>query len=92
MMTLPSKSSTALVAIGVGALLLVALIAQWILEDMNWGAEDFLAAAILLFCGGMAFSALVPITKTKWQRWLISTAIFLVFAAIWAELAVGLFP
>ena len=73
------------------ALLLVPLLATAFTDSMNWGAEDFAAAALLL--GGVGLSLEVAMRLVSGPRARIGAAIAIVaaFALIWAELAVGVF-
>ena len=72
------------------ALLLAPLLAMQISSEMNWGLGDFLAAATLILGTGLAVELAVRLARRAWLREMLSLAAFLAFAAIWAELAVGL--
>ncbi len=76
---------------GVGGLLVIPLLGKLMLSEMNWGFEDFIAAAVLLFGAGMSYALIVPRIRTPRQKLLVSAAIVLTLATVWAELAVGLF-
>lgn len=89
-MTKLTKSATH-VAMGVGLLLLIPLLAKLILSEMKWGVEDFAAAGILLFSAGMVYTLVVARAKNRTQRFLVAAAVLLVLATVRAELAVGLF-
>ena len=57
---------------------------------MNWGVEDYAAAAVLI--GGVA-SAMIMIFRTvrrRRPRFLLAGGVLAVALAIWALLAVGL--
>jgi hypothetical protein len=73
-----------------GAVLLVPLIAMIFTEEMNWGLEDFLAAALLLGGFGLAFEVAVRVTRSTVSRLLIGAVLVTALLVIWAELAVGL--
>ena len=73
------------------ALLLAPLVAMQFTSAVNWGAEDFLAAALLLGGAGLALEATVRLVRGTVPRIAIALAILFVFALIWAELAVGIF-
>lgn len=75
----------------VAALLLLPLIAMQFTSQVNWGAGDFLAAAILLGCAGLALEAMVLLVRNTAARVAIGLAILAAVATVWAELAVGLF-
>jgi hypothetical protein len=72
-------------------LLLAPLLAMQFTSAVNWGAEDFLAAALLLGGAGLALEATVRLVRGTVPRIVIGLAILFVFALIWAELAVGIF-
>ena len=58
---------------------------------MNWGLEDFAAAAALM-TGAAIGIALVMRTVTGWRlRSLLISVVLLIVLAIWAHLAVGIF-
>ena len=73
------------------ALLLLPLAAMQFTSDVNWGAEDFLAAALLLGGGGLALEVMVRLVQGARARLAIGLAIAAAFALIWVELAVGIF-
>ena len=79
------------VAIATAALLLVPLFAMQLTTEVTWGPGDFLAAALLLFVSGMTCSLLARRASTPVRRAAMGLAVFLALAAVWAELAVGLF-
>ena len=58
---------------------------------MNWGLEDYVAAAVLLTA--TAGAILFARKRLRSPRaWIVATlAIFAVLVLVWAELAVGLF-
>jgi len=77
---------------GVGALLVLApAVAMRFTDEVNWGAEDFVFAAVLVLAVGLAYEAVVRITGRR--AWRVGAAIVLAiaFLAIWAEAAVGIF-
>jgi hypothetical protein len=73
-----------------GAVLLVPLVAMAFTKEMNWGAEDFVAAALLLGGVGLAFEVAVRVTRSTLGRVLIGAVLLTALLVIWAELAVGL--
>lgn len=73
------------------ALLLLPLIAMQFSSEVNWGAGDFLAAALLLGGAGLALEATVRLVRGTMARIIVGLAVVAAFALIWAELAVGLF-
>lgn len=73
-----------------GAVLLVPLVAMAFTAEMNWGAEDFLAAAVLLGGFGLAFELAVRVTRNPIVRVVTGLALGALLLLVWAELAVGL--
>lgn len=77
---------------GLAALALLApLVAMQFSDEVIWGAEDFVAAALLLGGAGLALEATIRFVRSTRARIMIGLAIAAAFALIWAELAVGLF-
>lgn len=74
-----------------GAILLVPLVAMAFTAEMNWGAEDFLAAAVLLGGFGLAFELAVRVTRNPIVRTVTGLALGVLLLLVWAELAVGIF-
>lgn len=71
--------------------LLAPLAAMRFTHEVNWGAEDF-AAAALLFAGlGLAVELAVAKVRMPAKRLAAIGLAGAVFLAIWAELAVGIF-
>jgi hypothetical protein len=87
MKTLPQK--IVLLAIGVGLLLLVPLVAVQFTDEVAWSLADFATAAVLLFCAGSAYLAMTH--GAPQRRLLIAFTVLVVLASVWAELAVGVF-
>lgn len=83
-----SASRTALVTL---ALLLVPLVAMLFTSEVNWGVEDFMAAGILLFGAGMAYSVAARRARSTVQRIAVAALVLAVLGTVWAQLAVGLF-
>ena len=85
------RKDLALVAAGTIAVLLVPAVAMQFSREIDWGATDFLAAAILLFGAGAVATFAVRRLRTRGRRlWAIATVGATVLV-LWAELAVGLF-
>ena len=72
------------------ALLLAPLIAMRFTSEVNWGAEDFLAAALLLGGGGLSLEAMVRLVRGTRARIITGIVIVLALVLIWAQLAVGI--
>ena len=58
---------------------------------MNWGAEDFLAAAILLTGAGVGVWTVRRFAPTAGLRLIGYALLLTALLLIWAELAVGIF-
>lgn len=72
------------------AVLLVPAVAMQFTHEVNWGAGDFLAAALLLGLAGFGLEVAARLPRRRWRR----RGALLVVAAlalVWAELAVGIF-
>ena len=74
-----------------GAILLLPALAMLVTDQVNWGAEDFAAAALLLGSAGLAFEATVRVVQGTATRVGIGLALLAALLVVWAELAVGLF-
>ncbi len=74
-----------------GAILLLPLLAMLVTEEMNWGLEDFAAAALLLGAAGLAVELAVRVVRGRRARVAAGLAILAALLLVWAELAVGLF-
>ncbi len=73
------------------AILLLPLLAMLVTDEMAWGAEDFLAAALLLGSAGLALEGAVRVVQGTKARVAVGLAILAALMLVWAELAVGLF-
>jgi hypothetical protein len=73
------------------AALLVPLVAMAFTEEVSWGPEDFLVAALLLGGAGVALEVSVRLLPGIPARIAAATVIAAAFVLVWAELAVGLF-
>lgn len=58
---------------------------------MNWGIEDFAAAAVLLLTVVLGIAIVRYRVKTPPARWLLTAVIVIAALAVWAHLAVGIF-
>ena len=57
---------------------------------MNWGIEDFGAAAALLIGTGLALALIFRNVHSRLSRFLLAGGVVLVVLAIWGHLAVGI--
>lgn len=72
-------------------LLLLPFIAMQFTTEVNWSLYDFVAAGTLLLCFAMGIEFVIRKVKNTKYRLLICLVCFILFALIWAELAVGIF-
>ncbi len=72
------------------AVLLVLAVAMIFTTEVNWGAGDFLAAALLPGLAGFGLEVAARLPRQRWRR---RGAVLVVaaLALVWAELAVGIF-
>ena len=77
------------IALAVGLIMLIPLIAMQITTDVSWTLLDFITAGTLLFGTGLLF----VFAARKLPRYRVIIAIVLAIALLylWAELAVGIF-
>ncbi|WP_207759190.1 hypothetical protein [Sandarakinorhabdus cyanobacteriorum] len=71
-------------------LLALPAIAMQFSTEVNWGPEDFVAAALLLGITGLGLEVAAALPRRSWRRRgaIITLAALLL---VWAELAVGIF-
>ena len=72
-------------------LLAIPLVAMQFTAEVNWGAEDFAAAAVLIAGLGVAIEFAVAKVRVPARRFAAIGLAVLAFLAVWAELAVGIF-
>jgi hypothetical protein len=89
-MSTANKRLVAIIAF-VGTLLLIPLVAMQFTNEVNWSGFDFLVAGVLLLGTGLLVEGVLRTVKTKSKRLLLVSALLLLLALIWIELAVGLF-
>ncbi|MBJ3785776.1 hypothetical protein [Devosia sediminis] len=75
-----------------GLLLLVPLLAMQVTDAVNWGAGDFLMAAVLLAATGVGLELVIRYLRDPRHRWIAGCCVVLVAVLVWAELAVGILP
>ncbi|MFA6307465.1 MAG: hypothetical protein WCS88_02150 [Patescibacteria group bacterium] len=79
------------IAIIVGLILLVPLIAMQFTEEVNWSLTDFVVMGALLFGTGLGINFALNKLSNPEYRVIVVTIIVLIFLLIWVELAVGIF-
>lgn len=72
-------------------LLILPVIAMQFTTEVNWGPEDFAAAAVLLGGAGIALEMAARLLVDPAKRALAGLAILALLLVVWAELAVGVF-
>lgn len=83
--------AAAIVAVLTAVLLALPLVAMRFTDEVHWTLRDFVAAGLLLFTAGMAYSLVARRTRSTPQRFGLALLVLLVLGLVWAELAVGLF-
>ncbi|WP_127754397.1 hypothetical protein [Devosia sp. 1566] len=73
------------------AVLLLPAVATQVSGEVNWGAEDFFAAAGLLAAAWAAIEVLFRAVQTVRARLMGTSLALIALLAIWAQLAVGIF-
>ena len=73
-----------------GAVLLLAGLAQLFWDQMDWGAEDFVALTILLAGGCLGYELVARATRRPWLRLAGGLAVLAPVLLVWAQLAVDL--
>ena len=76
---------------GAAALLLAPLVAMQFTDEVAWGREDFLAAALMIGAAGLALELTMRLTRNPTYRVVAAIGIGFAFMLTWAELAVGIF-
>lgn len=89
----PGLSSAARLTLwgAIAALLLFPAVAMRFTGEVNWGPEDFVAAAILLGGAGLALELAFRFITTPLRRIVAAGGILAVLVLVWVELAVGIF-
>lgn len=72
-------------------ILLLPFAAMQFTDEVQWTLFDFIAAAVLLICSGLALELILQKTKTTRSRIIAVGVLFIVLFLVWAELAVGIF-
>jgi len=84
------NSVFAWLALAVGLVLLIPLIAMRFADQVTWDAADFVVMGCLLFATG---GLLVLVYRKSQRRWRVVAGLLVLAAFLyaWAELAVGIF-
>ena len=86
------KNKTQKISIGIVAILmLIPAIAMQYTKEVNWTTLDFMVMGTLLLITSLVMEYSLRKIKDSSYKTAIICGIVLVFLAIWAELAVGLF-
>jgi hypothetical protein len=78
-------------AAGTAILLMVPAVSMQFTNEVNWGPEDFLAAAAMLLGASFAYVIAARVLHTRRQRLMAGAGVMMVLLTVWAELAVGIF-
>ena len=74
----------------VALILLIPLFGNYFIEGWNWGMEDFIFAAAMLFAAGLGFELARTMIKNTLHRAIVILGIIMIFLFIWVELAIGI--
>lgn len=74
------------------ALLAAPAIEMLFTREVNWGAEDFAAFALMIGASGLAIELGLRAVRRPLHRAALIAAVALAFLLVWAELAVGILP
>jgi hypothetical protein len=77
---------------GALALLCAPAVAMLFTREMNWGAEDFAAFAVMIGVAGLALELAFRVGRSAPARVAMAAFVVLGFLFVWAELAVGILP
>lgn len=79
------------IILGTVLILLIPLVWMQFDDEVNWQPNDFVAAGVLLVAAGLVLNLIVTKVRGKNRKLIALGVLTLVFAYIWAELAVGIF-
>ncbi|MBX3281165.1 MAG: hypothetical protein KF756_01690 [Acidobacteria bacterium] len=79
------------IAVLVGVVLLVPLVAMRFTDEVKWNWLDFVVAGALLLSAGLACEIVLRAVAKASYRLLLCVGILAVLILVWAELAVGIF-
>ena len=72
-------------------LLLLPALAMQLTPEVSWTAPDFAIMGTLLAAVGIGVEAAIRFLRTWTSRAIAIAAVFVMFMAVWVELAVGIF-
>ena len=72
-------------------ILLIPLVSMQFSDQVNWTLSDFVIGGLLLLFTGLIIDFVLRKTKNSKIRLPIIIGIIILFALLWAELAVGIF-
>lgn len=72
-------------------ILMVPLVAMRFYNGVNWTVLDFVVAGVLLLTTGLVYEFAVRRVAGKNRRRAAGIGLMIIFAYVWAELAVGVF-
>lgn len=87
----PVRTQLLRVLLVTAAILLVPAIAMQFTGEVDWGLDDFAAAAGLLLATGGAYVLSARLANKHVQHVLVGCLLAVVLVFAWAELAVGIF-
>ncbi|MBT8237934.1 MAG: hypothetical protein KJN65_04755 [Croceitalea sp.] len=82
---------TSIIALIVGGILLIPLIAMQFTNEVQWTTSDFVVAAVLLLSAGFLCELALRKIKRPNMRVAICALIIVILLLVWAELGVGIF-
>ena len=85
------KNNSIRITLVTAFILLLLILVNQFTDEVDWEIGDFIVMGILLLSAGLAYELLVQKTSTTAYRVAVAIAIGILFLAIWAELAVGIF-
>lgn len=80
-----------IILLATAAILSIPLIAMQVTSEVNWNWFDFLIAGTLLSGTGIAIDFFLRKVRKTSHRIMVVGGILVLLAAVWAELAVGIF-
>lgn len=91
--SLPQQSSRLRLSLWgfAGLLLLIPAIVMQFTPEVNWGPEDFIAAAVLIGGAGLGIELTVRFVMSRSAMFALIVGVLALMLLVWAELAVGNF-